>query len=61
MFLVHGDADVTVPMEESIILHKALTKAGADTKLRIIEGAPHAIPFEEVHDEVVAFFKRTLG
>ena len=61
MLIVHGDADIIVPVEESIILHEALRKVGADVELRIVEGAGHAIPFDQVRDTVVAFFKRTLG
>lgn len=61
MLLMHGDADITVPIEESIILHEALKKAGADAELRIVKGAAHSIPIDQVRDDVVAFFKRTLG
>jgi acetyl esterase/lipase len=39
--LVHGDADVVVPIQQSQIMHAALTKAGVRTELVVLEGIGH--------------------
>lgn len=38
MFLLHGDADVVVPMDESVRFHDRLQKAGADVTFRRVPG-----------------------
>jgi acetyl esterase/lipase len=60
MLLIHGDADAIVPVEESIIFHEALTKAGARTSLRIVEGGAHDYLWQQTSDEVIAFFNNHL-
>lgn len=39
--LVHGDADTTVDLNASQMLHALLTDAGVETELFVIEGAEH--------------------
>lgn len=39
--IMHGDKDPTVPVSQSIILHKALIKMGTDSTLVIFKGAGH--------------------
>ncbi len=51
--MVHGDADTSVPVGQSIILHEALQKVGADTTLHIEKGAGHGLRDGEMdHDEL---------
>lgn len=40
--LIHGNADMVVPCEESFNMYHALKKAGAAVELHIFDGAPHA-------------------
>ena len=41
VLLVHGEADATVPVSQSLRLHERLLAAGADSTLRVIPGADH--------------------
>jgi acetyl esterase/lipase len=41
VFIVHGDADPTVPYQESVALHEALVKAGVKTDFITIPGGLH--------------------
>lgn len=65
--LLHGDQDVDVPYEQSIIMSEALEKAGIDNTLHIIPNKPHV--FDEnmndplvikAFDQVIAFLKKNL-
>jgi acetyl esterase/lipase len=40
--LVHGRRDTAVPVEQSVLLHRALLDAGASAELIVIEDAGHA-------------------
>jgi acetyl esterase/lipase len=40
--LIHGTADTIVPVRESIVFDEALSEAGVDSSLVLIEGAGHA-------------------
>ena len=55
-----GKADTIVPVEESMILHEALGKAGAKTSLRIIEAGPHGWLWQQTSDDVISFFTKNL-
>jgi acetyl esterase/lipase len=45
--LIHGDADVTVPVSMSVALHRRLQQLGKESRLRIYPGGGHsAILFE---------------
>ena len=41
VFIVHGDADPTVPYQESVALHAALVQAGVKTEFITIPGGLH--------------------
>ena len=43
--LVHGDADDTVPFEQSVVLERALRDAGVAVKLLRVEGGAHGPAF----------------
>jgi len=62
-FIVHGDADRTVPVSQGKRLHEALKKAGVDSTLKLLPGGGHVDKryyTREGYAEVVAFFDRTL-
>jgi dipeptidyl aminopeptidase/acylaminoacyl peptidase len=44
--LLHGNADETVPVEQSFVMYRALVDAGAKAELHIFEGAPHSFDRE---------------
>ena len=50
--LVHGDADALVDLNNSEMIHSALTRAGVETDLVVIEGAGHG--FRSVEDRTQA-------
>lgn len=62
--LVHGTADRFVPAGQSEQLHEALTSAGADSRLELVEGGDHmwmgADP-QEVLATSLAFVGRVTG
>jgi dipeptidyl aminopeptidase/acylaminoacyl peptidase len=56
-----GDADPTVPYQQNVRLHKALTEAGVPNKLVTVPGGKHGGWTEEenlrVQEEIFAFLK----
>jgi len=62
--IMHGTADTTVPVSQSELLAKALTKAGVENTLEIIEGAPHTFHLQpkqkDLRPIVVGFFDKHL-
>ena len=40
-FIVHGDRDFVVPMNQSELLHAALKKAGVPSTLHVVKGGGH--------------------
>ena len=61
--LIHGTKDSTVPFSQSEELYDALEAAGCDVTLLALDGAEHAdLMFfqDEVWQQIIAFFKRTL-
>ena len=58
-FIVHGDADPTVPYEQSVALHKKLQEAGVKTEFLTVPGGQHGkFPAEEnkrVNDAILKF------
>ena len=48
--LVHGDADVVVPLQQSKVMVEALTKAGVPVELIIKKGGGH--PWLTIHEEI---------
>lgn len=51
-FIVHGDADPTVPYQQSVDLHKKLVEAGVKTQFITIEGGLHGKFPKEKNSEV---------
>jgi acetyl esterase/lipase len=59
VFIVHGDADPTVPYQQSVDLHKKLQEAGVVTEFMTVPGGKHGgFPKEqnsEVNKAIAAF------
>lgn len=51
-FIVHGDADPTVPYQQSVDLHKKLKAAGVTTEFITVEGGQHGKFPKEKNSEV---------
>ncbi|MCE0482692.1 MAG: alpha/beta hydrolase [Methylacidiphilales bacterium] len=70
MLLVHGDADVLVPLAQSTVFDEALTKAGVPHQLLIVKNAGHVFgpkpgtaidpSREEIEKAVFAFLAKHL-
>jgi alpha-L-fucosidase 2 len=63
--LVHGDADKTVPYQQSLDFQAKLRAAGVPCDILTIKGAPHALgPWETIDpgygSKVIAWLERTL-
>ena len=61
ILLFHGDQDAVVPVEESILMHDALQRVGADVEFHVIPGAGHHWNLDITRDRLVTFFHRTLS
>ena len=61
-FIVHGDADPTVPIQQSELLHAALVKAGIPSRFTTIKGGGHGkgFPGEPLAALAAEFFDRHL-
>jgi len=62
--IVHGDADMVVPMVEGETMHEALTKAGVPASFIRIAGAGHGFEgadLERANAAMVQWFERHLG
>lgn len=60
LLLVHGEADMVVPVAETTILAEALRQAGRPVTTRLLPGAGHGWLLEQTQAEVAAFFRRHL-
>jgi acetyl esterase/lipase len=60
VFLLHGDADGVVPIDETREFHRSLRAAGVDSTLRELPGVGHGWDAALTRDDITAFFKRTL-
>lgn len=62
--IMHGDADTTVPLRQSRILHEALTQAGIPSEFCVLEGTGHStaemLTRSDVLDKVGEFFDSHL-
>ena len=58
--IVHGNADKSVPIEQSIELNDALVKAGVDSKIYVMKGKGHGGNEGPAMDLVVAMFNKAL-
>jgi dipeptidyl aminopeptidase/acylaminoacyl peptidase len=52
VFIVHGDADPTVPYQQSVDLHKKLKAAGVKTQFITVEGGLHGKFSKEKNSEL---------
>ncbi len=63
-FIVHGDADPTVPYQQSVDLHKKFLEAGVKTEFLTVEGGLHGKFDKEKNSELnkaIAAFLKTVG
>jgi acetyl esterase/lipase len=65
IFIVHGDADPTVPYQQSVDLHKKLLELGVKTEFITVPGGLHG-KFEkeknsEINKAMIAFIKSIKG
>lgn len=64
-FIVHGDADPVVPIQQSELLVSALEEAGVPVEFHIIRGGGHgrspAFASDALFAELVSFLDRSLG
>lgn len=65
LLLIHGDEDTTVPYEQSLILQRAMQRAGHPVRLITLEGSNHTPDrddqFQTVLTESVAFIGQNIG
>jgi len=64
-FIVHGNADPTVPYQQSVKLHAKLVAAGVKTEFITVEGGQHG-KFEkeknsEINKAIIAFIRSIKG
>jgi len=60
-FLIcHGDKDMTVPHNQSVLLNEALKKAGVDVKFYTVKGGGHGFHDPKVDQMVFMFFEKHL-
>lgn len=58
--IMHGDADMTVPLNQSELLNDALKKAGVEVTFEVIKGAGHGFRGPEIDKSVTDFFEKHL-
>lgn len=64
VFIVHGNADPTVPYQQSVDLHKKLKDAGVKTEFITVEGGVHGKFEKDKNSEInkaVSDFLKSLG
>jgi acetyl esterase/lipase len=68
--IIHGDGDQVVPVEQGIVLHAALKKAGAPVELCVIKNCSHGLEAVggemspsvwELFDSILKFLVKSLG
>lgn len=60
ILILHGTKDGTVPFQQSVDFHAALTKAGVDSTMVPVNGAGHGFGGQEVNERVEAFLGKIL-
>ncbi len=60
VFIVHGTADRTVPVEHSRSLEKELRRNGVECKTHYIENGDHSAWYPGMDDDMLDFLKRHL-
>ncbi|MHB9026536.1 MAG: alpha/beta hydrolase fold domain-containing protein [Armatimonadota bacterium] len=58
--ILHGDKDMTVPLNQSQLLHDALQKAGVVSTFHIVKGGGHGFGGAEISKMVQDFFDKHL-
>ena len=67
LLLIHGDEDITVPIEQSEMMQRAMERAGKQTRLITLHDIDHyASPnngeaWRTVLTEALAFFNQHIG
>ena len=62
--MVHGDADPTVPYQQSVLLHKKFENAGVPVKFITVPGGLHGKFSKEQNTEInkaISVFLKELG
>jgi acetyl esterase/lipase len=54
MLILHGTADTTTPLDQSVRFHQAAQKAGVESALIVIEGAPHSFHLQPKQQDLRA-------
>ena len=64
MLILHGTADTTTPLEQSVQLNAEAKKGGVPSELIVIEGAPHSFHLQpkqrDLRELVLNFFNKHL-
>ncbi len=64
MLILHGTADKTTPLDQSIRFNEAANKIGVQSELVIVEDAPHSFHLQpkqrDLRPVVIAFFDKHL-
>ena len=62
VLMIHGDADRTVPIQQSIELHKKLDEAGVKNQLITIQGGGHGLigNNKEIGEAIESFLKEVM-
>ena len=58
--IIHGEDDVTVFPDQSLMLESALKKAGVPVTFKLVRGMGHSLKNPEITGWVIDFFNRTL-
>jgi dipeptidyl aminopeptidase/acylaminoacyl peptidase len=58
--IMHGDKDMTVPLNQSQLLYEALKKAGVRVKFHTVKGGGHGFAGPEIDKLVDDFFDANL-
>jgi dipeptidyl aminopeptidase/acylaminoacyl peptidase len=61
VFIVHGDADPTVPYQQSVDLHKKLEAAGVKTEFMTVPGGVHGKFDKEKNSEINKAIIKFIG
>jgi len=60
-FILHGDHDPIVPLQQSVEFNDALQKAGVETHLAVIKGGGHGFDDPPSQQALTDFLKKHLG
>ncbi len=61
LLLIQGERDQDIPPRDIVSFHQALLKAGVDSTLRLLPDVGHGWPIGLAAEDIVAFFRKTLG